>query len=135
PSRQLYASLARSLRASPSLLPLASPAARLRAGLSRRRHALLARLRLRDPWPLAWPFQQARRALWPCCSPPCPQPHFWRHRALRSLQRPRASPPPALPHLRQNDVAPRRLLTPLRRLRAWRRSRLLSLQQPPAPEC
>src|SRR5262245_40504881 len=70
PSRQLYASLARWLRASPSLPPRASPAARLRAGLSPRRHALLARLRLRDPWPLAWPFQQARRALRPCCLPP-----------------------------------------------------------------
>ena len=45
----------------------------------------------------------------------------------------RASSPPALPHLRQNDVAPRRLFTPRRQLRAWRRSRLLSLQQPPAP--
>src|SRR5262249_48635291 len=56
PSPQLYASLARWLRASPSLPPRASPAARLRAGLSPRRHALLARLRLRDPWPLAWPF-------------------------------------------------------------------------------
>src|SRR4249920_2673751 len=56
PSRQLYASLARWLRASPSLLPRASPAAQLRAGLSPRRQALLARLRLRDPWPLAWPF-------------------------------------------------------------------------------
>ena len=56
PSRQLYASLARWLRASPSLPPRASPAARLRAGLSPRRHALLARLRLRDPWPLTWPF-------------------------------------------------------------------------------
>src|SRR5262245_9622627 len=70
PSRQLYASLARWLRASPSLPPRASPAARLRAGLSPRRHALLARLRLRDLWPLAWPFQQARRALRPCCLPP-----------------------------------------------------------------
>src|SRR5262249_7654280 len=50
-----------------------------------------------------------------------------------SLQRSRASSPPALPHLRQNDVALRRLLTPLRRLRAWRRSRMLSLQQPPPP--
>src|SRR5215813_5155675 len=70
PSRQLYASLARWLRASPSLPPRASPAARFRAGLSPRRHALLARLRLRDPWPLAWPFQQARRALRPCCLPP-----------------------------------------------------------------
>src|SRR6516165_1317486 len=56
PSRQLYASLARWLRASPSLLPRASPAAQLRAGLSPQRQALLARLRLRDPWPLAWPF-------------------------------------------------------------------------------
>src|ERR1700757_4027438 len=56
PSRQLYASLARWFRASPSLLPRASPAAQLRAGLSLRRQALLARLRLRDPWPLAWPF-------------------------------------------------------------------------------
>src|SRR5262245_8267808 len=56
PSRQLYASLARWLRASPSLLPRASPAAQLRAGLSPRRQALPARLRLRDPWPLAWPF-------------------------------------------------------------------------------
>src|SRR5256714_14528766 len=56
PSRQLYASLARWFRASPSLLPRASPAAQLRAGLSPRRQALLARLRLRDPWPLAWPF-------------------------------------------------------------------------------
>src|SRR5262245_62036845 len=56
PSRQLYASLARWHRASPSLLPRASPAAQLRAGLSPRRQALLARPRLRDPWPLAWPF-------------------------------------------------------------------------------
>src|SRR6266480_3078547 len=56
PSRQLYAPLARWLRASPSLLPRASPAAQLRVGLSPRRQALLARLRLRDPWPLAWPF-------------------------------------------------------------------------------
>src|SRR5215831_2804774 len=56
PSRQLYASLARWLRASPSLLPCASPAAQLRAGISPRRQVLLARLRLRDPWPLAWPF-------------------------------------------------------------------------------
>src|SRR5215471_16557651 len=56
PSRQLYASLARWPRASPSLLPRASLAAQLRAGLSPRRQALLARLRLRDPWPLAWPF-------------------------------------------------------------------------------
>src|SRR4249919_3488929 len=56
PSRQLYASLARWLRASPSLLPRSSPAAQFRAGLSPRRLALLARLRLRDPWPLAWPF-------------------------------------------------------------------------------
>ena len=53
PSRQLYASLARWFRASPSLLPRASPAAQLRAGLSPRRQALLARLRLRDRWPLA----------------------------------------------------------------------------------
>src|SRR6516164_2746002 len=56
PSRQLYASLARWHRASPSLLPRASPAAQLRVGLSPRRQAVLARLRLRDPWPLAWPF-------------------------------------------------------------------------------
>src|SRR6185312_11392914 len=45
-------------RAPPSLLPRASPAAQLRAGLSPRRQALLARLRLRDPWPLAWPFSK-----------------------------------------------------------------------------
>src|SRR5215510_9012288 len=57
-------------RAPPSLPPRASPAARLRAGLSPRRHALLARLRLRDPWPLVWPLQQARQALRPCCLPP-----------------------------------------------------------------
>src|SRR6185369_11460292 len=63
------------------------------------------------------------------------QPPAPRRQALLARQRPRASPPPALPHLCQNDVAPRRLLTPLRRLRAWRRSRLLPLQQPPAPKC
>src|SRR6516225_8679540 len=43
-------------RASLSLRLRALPAAQLRAGLSPRRQALLARLRLRDPLPLAWPF-------------------------------------------------------------------------------
>src|SRR6476620_9572436 len=43
----------RQLRSSSSLLPRASPAAHLRAGLYPRRQALLARLRLRDPWLLA----------------------------------------------------------------------------------
>src|ERR1700751_1448381 len=62
PSRQFYSSLARWLRASPSLLPRPSPAAQLRAGLSPRRQALLARLRLRDPGPLAWPFFRPRPA-------------------------------------------------------------------------
>src|SRR5215813_10564612 len=46
--RQPRSSLSQRLRA----LPAAPP----RARLSPRRQALLARLRLRDPWPLAWPF-------------------------------------------------------------------------------
>src|SRR6516162_7612185 len=62
--RQPRSSLSQRLRALPASPPRArlfaprraSPAAQLRAGLSPRRQALLARPRLRDPWPLAWPF-------------------------------------------------------------------------------
>src|SRR6516164_10223493 len=56
PSPPPHVARVRQPRASPSLLLRALPAAQLRAGLSPRRQALLARLRLRDPWPLAWPF-------------------------------------------------------------------------------
>jgi len=74
------------LRASPSLLPRASPAAQLRAGLSPRRQALLAPAAFRDPWP-SLAFLASASSFWrPWCLPLDRSRNCCRHQIFAFLQ-------------------------------------------------